>query len=69
MACEIAIPPQMENSPSMRTAIVSYDTGYEHSVEHLAEVRRMVQEDQDAPVEVETLIPAIKGVLLDLKAS
>jgi len=67
MSCEIAVPP-VESKPSVR-AVFSYDTGYEHSIEHLAEVRRMVEEDQNAPLELETWLPASKGILLDLKAS
>ncbi len=69
MATEIAIPPEVEKA-SVRAALVSYDTGYEHSIEHLAEVRRIVQEEHEAFFAAS--VPptqALRGILLDLKAS
>jgi hypothetical protein len=44
MACHTAISPVLETKPATRPVLASYDTGYEHSVEHLVELRRMVEE-------------------------
>lgn len=49
MACEIALPPVSEPNSAFRPALTSYDTGFEHSLEHLIEVRRMVEEADQEP--------------------
>ena len=65
MACEIAIAPQVETQTTVRYAVTSYDSGFEHSVEHLIEIRQMVEETNERPEPVR----ALRGILLDLKAS
>lgn len=49
MTNEIALPPQEKanSSPVVR----SYDTGFEHSVEHLQTVRLLVEEADAEPLE------------------
>jgi hypothetical protein len=44
MACHTVISPVLETKPASRPVLTSYDTGYEHSVEHLIELRRTVEE-------------------------
>jgi len=44
MACQTVISPVREPKTESRPILVSYDTGYEHSVEHLIELRQMVEE-------------------------
>lgn len=44
MACQTVISPVREPKTESRPILASYDTGYEHSVEHLIELRRMVEE-------------------------
>jgi hypothetical protein len=64
MTSAIAIPPlekiNLKSSPVVR----SYDTGFEHSVEHLLSVRQLVAEAESEPVEMprET---ALRGIAAD----
>ena len=45
MATHTVISPAVrEPKTESRPVLASYDTGYEHSVEHLIELRRMVEE-------------------------
>jgi len=44
MACHTVISPVQEPKTESRPVFASYDTGYEHSVEHLIELRRRVEE-------------------------
>ena len=44
MACQTVISPVREPKNESRPILASYDTGHEHSVEHLIELRRMVEE-------------------------
>jgi hypothetical protein len=44
MACHTVISPVREPKPESRPVLASYDDGHEHSVEHLIELRRMVEE-------------------------
>ncbi len=46
--CAISTTPK---KAAPRPAVTSYDSGYEHSLEHLVEVRRLVDEaEQESPV-------------------
>lgn len=51
MTREIALPPEEKTNATSRPVVRSYDTGFEHSVEHLLSVRRMVEEADAGPVE------------------
>jgi hypothetical protein len=45
----------VETESRVRPALTSYDTGFEHSLEHLMEVRRLVEEvdeEQPAPMQL-----------------
>ena len=45
MACHTVTSPTIrEPKTESRPVLTSYDSGYEHSVEHLIELRRMVEE-------------------------
>jgi len=44
MACHTVIAPVREPKSESRPILASYDTGYEHSVEHLIELRQRVEE-------------------------
>ena len=44
MACHTVISPVREPKTESRPILASYDTGYEHSVEHLLELQRRVEE-------------------------
>jgi len=57
MATAMALP--VETEARLRPALTSYDTGFEHSLEHLMEVRRMVEEvDQEQPAPMQ-----LRGIL------
>ncbi|MFB3916513.1 MAG: hypothetical protein ACE14M_07280 [Terriglobales bacterium] len=46
---------------ALRPAVTSYDSGYEHSLEHMLEVQRMVAEADEpaaAPVSTKPAVPA-----------
>ena len=47
MATALASP--VETEARLRPALTSYDTGFEHSLEHFMEVRRMVEEADEEP--------------------
>ena len=40
---------KLPNGHSARPDLVSYDTGFEHSLEHWMETRRLVREADDEP--------------------
>jgi len=44
MACHTVISPVREPKTESRPILASYDDGHEHSVEHLIELRRIVEE-------------------------
>ena len=44
MACQTVISPVREPKTESRPILASYDDGHEHSVEHLIELRRIVEE-------------------------
>jgi len=44
MTWEIALPPQEKTNTTSRPVLRSYDTGFEHSVEHFLSIRYMVEE-------------------------
>jgi len=50
MTCDIALPPQEKTNTTSRPLVRSYDTGFEHSVEHLLTVRCMVEEADAEPI-------------------
>jgi hypothetical protein len=50
MACDTATSPVLDTKSTYREILISYDSGYEHSVEHLLELRVMVEEAAREPV-------------------
>lgn len=50
MAYEIAIKSPLESGAVTRPLVTSYDSGYEHSLEHWAKVRRLVEDADQEPV-------------------
>lgn len=45
MLTETHISPIVDAKPAARPVLTSYDSGYEHSLEHLIEVRCLVEEE------------------------
>jgi hypothetical protein len=58
MASEAVLIPIIETTSSPRALLTSYDTGLEHSVEHLIEVRRLVEEAAEEPGEAPAWLQA-----------
>ncbi len=50
----------VETESRFRPALTSYDAGFEHSLEHLIEVRRMVEEADQEPQQARM---QLRGVL------
>jgi hypothetical protein len=46
---------QRKNASANRPQVTSYDSGYEHSIEHLMEVRLLMQESEEEPIPVHNL--------------
>jgi hypothetical protein len=47
MACEIATIPPIRSEAGGRPRISSYDSGYEHSIEHWMDVKGLVEDEAD----------------------
>lgn len=59
MACHTVISPVREPKTESRPVLASYDTGYEHSVEHLIELRQRVEEAaKERPIGKKRLVAA-----------
>jgi hypothetical protein len=63
MTCEITIPLQEKTNLKSSPVVRSYDTGFEHSVEHLHSVRLLVEEaDMEA---LQTRPSPMRGIAAD----
>jgi hypothetical protein len=59
MACHTVISPVREPKTDSRPVLASYDDGHEHSVEHLIELRRMVEASaKERPIGKKRLLTA-----------
>jgi hypothetical protein len=63
MTCEIAIPPQEKTTFKSSPVVRSYDTGFEHGVEHMLTVRQLVEEADAEPLiaKPETILRGISA--------
>ncbi|HZQ25636.1 MAG TPA: hypothetical protein VFA89_22795 [Terriglobales bacterium] len=59
MASEAVLIPINEPTLPSRPVLTSYDTGFEHSVEHLLELRRLVEDAADEPGDLPAWMQAL----------